>query len=104
MVLRRRALRPGIAARDDGGSERDVGGKRERRSARFTPQSGHRKLASIRPCSAGPQVGWAISVAHDEAAVDVDRLARHVVAVATREKAYDAGHVLGSLRPAEGDH
>src|SRR5499426_4091973 len=56
-------------------------------------------------CAVTPtSVGWAISVAHDEAAVDVDRLARHVVAVATREKAHDASHVLDSLRPAEGDH
>src|SRR5215471_8761565 len=56
-------------------------------------------------CAVTPMsVGSAILVAHDEAAVDVDRLARHVIGVATREKAHDARHVLGSLRPAEGDH
>src|SRR5262249_57521565 len=56
-------------------------------------------------CAVTPTfLGSAISVARDEAAVDVDRLARHVIGVATREKAHDARHVLGGLRPAEGEH
>ena len=41
------------------------------------------------------------SVTHDEAAVDVDRLARHVVGVAAGEKGHDAGHVLRGFGSAE---
>src|SRR6516164_8970481 len=72
-----------------------------RLSRRASPQrdEGCSATCAVTPTS----VGWAISVAHDEAAVDVDRLARHVIGVAAREKAHDASHVLGSLRPAEGD-
>src|SRR2546426_11423518 len=49
------------------------------------------------------RLGRLVSVAHDEAAVDVDRLARHVVGVAASEKAYDASHVLRSFGSAERD-
>src|ERR1700730_10272299 len=43
------------------------------------------------------------SVAHDETAVDVDGLARHVIGVAASEKAHDASHVLSGLGSAERD-
>jgi hypothetical protein len=42
-------------------------------------------------------------VPHHEAAVDIHRLAGHVVGVAAGEKAYQAGHVLGGFGPAERD-
>src|SRR5713226_3874532 len=40
-------------------------------------------------------------VAHDEAAVDVNRLAGHVVRVAAGEEAHHAGDVVGLLGAAE---
>jgi hypothetical protein len=43
------------------------------------------------------------SIAHDEAAVDVDRLTCHVVSIAASEKTHDTSHVVGSFRPAERD-
>src|SRR5256886_15096900 len=57
------------------------------------------------PAWAGRGTKWRplISIAHDEAAVDVDRLARHVVGIAAGEKADDASHVVGRFRPAERD-
>jgi hypothetical protein len=57
-------------------------------------------VSGVERCSDGPA---AISVAHDEAAINVDRLARHVVGVTAGEKAHDASHVLSSFRSAEGD-
>src|SRR5260370_34742267 len=47
---------------------------------------------------------WAgVSVAHDEAAVDLDRLARHVVGVGAGQEDGEARQVLGDLWPAERD-
>src|SRR4029077_1939858 len=43
------------------------------------------------------------SVAHDETAVDVNGLARHVIGVTAGEKAHDASHVFRSFGSAEGD-
>src|SRR5262249_5701222 len=43
------------------------------------------------------------SVPHNEPAVDVDRLPRHVVGVAASEKAHEAGHIVGSFGAAERD-
>jgi hypothetical protein len=43
------------------------------------------------------------SVAHDETAVDVDGLARHVIGVTVGEKAHDASHVFRSFGSPERD-
>src|SRR6516225_10007985 len=43
------------------------------------------------------------SVAHDETAVDVDGLARHVIGVTAGEKAHDASHVFRSFGSPEWD-
>jgi hypothetical protein len=45
----------------------------------------------------------AVLVAHDQTAVDVDGLARHVIGVAASEKAHDARHVLRGFGSAERD-
>jgi len=50
-----------------------------------------------------PDVGCVISIAHDEAAIDVDRLTRHVIGIPASEKAYDASHVVGSFGSTERD-
>ena len=50
-----------------------------------------------------PEVGRVISIAHDEAAVDVDRLTCHVIGIPASEKAYDACHVVGSFGSTERD-
>jgi hypothetical protein len=42
-----------------------------------------------------------VSASDDEATVDVDRLARHVVRIAASEKAHDASHVFGSFGSTE---
>ena len=44
---------------------------------------------------------WIGSVAHDEAAVDIERLAGHVVRIAAGEKTHHTSYVLGRFGPAE---
>src|SRR6266550_4215076 len=72
-----------------------------------TPElSVNRTRSGVRVSKAGcrcAQLDASISIAHDEAAVDVDGLAGHIVGVAAGKKAHDAGHVLGSFRSAERD-
>src|SRR5262245_53998246 len=43
------------------------------------------------------------SITHDQAAVDVEGLARHVVRIGAGQEGHHRRHVLRLLRPAEGD-
>jgi hypothetical protein len=60
----------------------------------------HNDRSQLLACWCRPSPPHLASVAHDETAVDVDGLARHVIGVTAGEKAHDASHVFISVHSA----